>query len=103
MATQKQLEMMKDLLTALTKHGYKGISIRRGERRHYAALERDGLVYFVGGFGRGDNYSIRLTNKGKEWAWSNFAYAYKDQPQRGQTTYQNVAGKVTLVVNGVAP
>lgn len=95
--TQKQLEMMKDLLRALTIHGYKGITIRKSEHKHYAALERDGLVYFLSGFGRGSDISIRLTDAGVDWAYANFAYAYKDLPQPGKTTWQDRNGNVTLV------
>lgn len=95
--TQKQLEMMKDLLEALTVHGFKGISISSGQRKQYATLEKDGLVYFVSGFGRGGNLSIRLTDIGVNWAQDNFAYGYKDLPQSGQTTWQDKDGNVTLV------
>lgn len=92
----KQLEMMKDLHLVNQKGG-QGISIRRGERRDYVALEREGLVYFLSGFGRGRDYSIHLTDKGKQWVESQFAYAYKDMPHQGQTTYQNQNGEVILV------
>lgn len=95
--TQRQLEMMKDLLEALTVHGFKGISIPSSQRKHYTALEKDGLVYLVGGFGRGGNLSIRLTDTGVNWAQDSFAYGYKDLPQQGQTTWQDKNGNVTLV------
>lgn len=93
--TNKKLEMLKDLYLA-AKQGIAGISVRRGEKRLYATLERDGLVCFVNGFGR-DGHSIRLTDQGREYAAFNFAYAYRDLPHRGQTTYQDQHGKVSLV------
>jgi len=93
--TRNQLEMMKDLLLA-AKSGFKGISIRKGERRSYLGLERDAFVYFLNG-GRGRNSSIRLTDKGKDWARSHFSYAYHNRPRHGQTTYQDESGNVTLV------
>lgn len=100
MMTRKQLEIMKDL-HLVTRRGSAGLSISKGQRKLYATLERDGLVYFLLPAGR--ECSIRFTDKGKEWAAERFAYAYRDQPQRGQTTYQDARGNVTLVVNGVAP
>lgn len=95
--TTSQLEMLKDL-HLVTKRGFEGIAIRKGERRRYTTLERDGLVCFLSGFGRGDTYSIRLTDSGKQWVTFNFAYTYKDLPRTGQTTYQDQYGSVTFVV-----
>lgn len=95
--TQKQLQMMKDLLEARTVHGFKGISILKGQQKHYTMLERDELVYFVSGFGRGSNVSVRLTQVGIDWAFDSFAYGYEDLPQKGQTTWQDKDGNVTLV------
>lgn len=100
MMTRKQLEMMKDL-HLVTRRGSAGLSISKDQRKNYTGLERDQLVYFLLHAGR--ECSIRLTDKGKAWTMENFAYAYKDQPQRGQTTYQDASGNITLVVNGVAP
>lgn len=94
--TRQQLEMLKDLHLAL-KSGFKGISIRQCERHSYLPLERDALVYFLNGFGRGDNCSVRLTDKGSDWATSHFAYAYQTFPHHGQTTYQDESGNVILV------
>lgn len=98
--TQRQLEMMKDL-HLVVQRGSAGLSIPKGERKFYETLERDELVYFLLPAGR--ECSIRLTDKGREWVVNQFAYAYKDQPLQGQTTYQDVNGRVVLVVNGVAP
>lgn len=98
--TQRQLEMMKDLHLG-TKHGHIGLSIPKSQRRFYLKLEHEGLVYFLLHAGR--ECSIRLTDKGQKWAANQFAYAYKNQPRQGQTTYQDVSGKVVLVVDGVAP
>ena len=98
--TQRQLEMMKDL-HLITEHGQAGLSIPKGQRKFYLKLKHEGLVYFLLPAGR--ECSIRLTDKGKEWARSNFAYAYKNQPRQGQTTYQDLNGNITLVINGVAP
>lgn len=91
--TPKQLEMMKDLLRAKTIHGFKGISIRKGEEKYYSKLEKDGLVYFF----RMTNLSIRLTDKGLEWAWFHFAYGYQNSPVQGKTTWQDANGEVTLI------
>jgi hypothetical protein len=61
--TEKQTEMMKDLHEAM-RQGFKGLGIRKSEKKHYLELESQGLVYFLHR-GITNDYSIRLTNKGE--------------------------------------
>lgn len=65
MHTEKELERLREVQAAVAQ-GFRGLSVRRSEKRQYRGLESAGLVYILHS-AIDDTFSVRLTDTGRDY------------------------------------